>query len=136
MIDIEKYLRVPYVDEGRSGAALDCWGLMLAVRAELGCAPLPSLTGVTRHTVHAMGHEYQAISSMLEQCEPEAGAIAAVFKGKAFVHVGVVVEIDGRLGVLETNQATGPRWMRVPQFLDTYYKVLFYRDHRDISKPA
>jgi hypothetical protein len=136
MIDIEKYLLVSYLDGGRSMAGHDCWGQMLAVREELGCRPLPSLSGVTRHTVQAMGSEYRSISGTLEACEPEAGAIAAVFKGKAFVHVGVVVDIDGRLGVLETNQATGPRWMRVPQFLDIYYKVIFYRDHRSLPESA
>lgn len=135
MIDIEKYLLVPYEDSGRTMAGLDCWGQMLLIRAELECADLPALTAVTRHTVQAMGSEYRSISGRLEACDPEQGAIAAVFKGKAFVHVGVVVEIDGRLGVLETNEATGPRWMRVPQFLDTYYKVIFYRD-RNLSEPA
>lgn len=135
MINIEKYLLVPYLDAGRTAKGYDCWGQMLAVRAELGCRPLPTLDSVTRHTVQAMGSEYRSVSATLEPCEPEVGSIAAVFKGRAFVHVGVVVDIDGRLGVLETNQATGPRWMRVPQFLDTYYKVIFYRDRNLPQSP-
>lgn len=128
MIDVEKYLRAPYLDGGRTFDGLDCWGSLLLVRAELGCRPLPSLGGVTRHTVRTMGSRYSEVSSGLEVCEPEPGAIAAVFRGALFVHVGVVVEIDGRLAVLETNPASGARWLRVPEFLSFYYKVIFYRD--------
>lgn len=133
MIDIEKYLTVPYVDGGRSMAGGDCWFFAMSVRQELGCQPLPALETVTRHTPHAMGHNYTSVSALLEPCDPEVGAIAAVFKGRAFVHVGVVVEIDGRLAVLETNQGSGPRWMRLPQFLDFYFKVIFYCD-RNLSE--
>lgn len=133
MIDLTPYLRAPYLDAGRTMEGLDCWGLMLLVRAELGMAPLPSLLDTTRHTVLAMGRQYRSISETLESCSPEPGAIAAVFRASAFVHVGVCVEVDGRLGVLETNEATGPRWMPVSRFLDSYYRVIFYRD-RNLSE--
>lgn len=136
MIDVEKYLTCPYLDAGRSLAGLDCWGQLLLVRAELGCQPLPSLGGVTRHTVRTMGSQYAEVSNGLEVCEPEVGAIAAVFRGALFVHVGIVIEIDGILAVLETNPASGARWLRVPEFLSFYYKVIFYRDHPNIPQQA
>lgn len=126
-LDIEKYLTVPYVDGGRSMAGGDCWYVVCAVRDEMGLPPLPSLGGTTRHTPLAMAHEYDRVSSGLRVCEAEPGAIAAVFRGKLMAHVGVVVLIDGRLAVLETNPSSGPRWMWVHDFLDRYYKVLFYK---------
>ena len=134
MIDVAAYLRVPYVDGGRSMAGHDCWGQLLLLRAELGCAPLPSLGGVTRGTPLAMCSQYADVSAALEQCEPEVGAIAAVFRGRAFVHCGVVIEIDGRLAVIETNPGSGPRWLHVRRFLDQYARVIFYRDDKNISQ--
>jgi hypothetical protein len=136
MIDVNKYLACPYLDGGRTSAGLDCWGQLLLVRAELGCRPLPSLGGVTRHTIRTMGSRYTEVSNGLQVCQPEPGAIAAVFRGALFVHVGVVVDIEGRLAVLETNPASGARWLRVPEFLSLYYKVIFYRDDPNLPQQA
>lgn len=133
-LDIEKYLAVPYVDGGRTMAGGDCWFLTCAVREEMGLPGLPSLGGTTRHTPLAMAHEYERVSAGLEVCEPCEGAIAAVFRGKLMIHVGVVVTIDGRLAVLETNPASGPRWMWTHDFIQRYFKVIFYRDHQSLSE--
>lgn len=135
-LNVEKYLSVPYVDGGRSMAAHDCWGQVMLVREELGLPSLPSLGGTTRHTPLAMAHEYERVSSGLEVCEPCEGAIAAVFRGKLMVHVGIVVTIDGRLAVLETNPASGPRWMWTHDFIQRYFKVIFYRDYQSLPEQA
>lgn len=128
MIDVERYLAVPYVDGGRTMQGGDCWFFVLSVRADLGLPPLPPLHSTTRHTPLAMAHEYEQVSGTLEQCEPQVGAVAAVFRGRLMVHVGIVLEIDGRLAVLETNPGSGPRWLRVRDFVERYYRVIFYRD--------
>lgn len=126
-LNVEKYLNVPYVDGGRCMHGGDCWYFVCAVREDLGLPSLPSLGGTTRHTPLAMAHEYERVSSGLEVCEPCEGAIAAVFRGKLMVHVGIVVMIDGRLAVLETNPASGPRWMWTHYFVQRYFKVIFYK---------
>lgn len=128
MIDVQAHLAVPYVDGGRTMQGYDCWGQLLLLRQQLGCGRLPSLGGVTRSTPLAMCNRYADVSGTLEACEPEVGAIAAVFKGRAFVHCGVVLEIDGRLAVIETNPGSGPRWLHVQRFLEQYARVIFYRD--------
>lgn len=129
MIDVHEFLRVPYVDRGRTMEGLDCWGQLLLVRGQLGMPSLPDIGPVTRAEPIAMQREYGKVSSGLVECNPCVGAIAAVFRGTLFVHVGVVLEIDGRLAILETNEGSGPRWMRVQDFVDAYYKVIFYREH-------
>lgn len=128
MIDIHALLTVPYLDRGRTMEGLDCWGQLLLVRRAMGLPELPSIGPVSRAEPLEMQHQYRRVQATLEACLPQPGAIAAVFRGTAFVHVGVVVEIDGRLAVLETNQGSGPRWKSVADFVDTYYKVIFYRD--------
>ena len=128
MIDIHALLAVPYVDRGRTMEGLDCWGQLLLVRQAMGLPELPSIGPVSRAEPIEMQRQYKRVHSTLEVCEAQPGAVAAVFRGTAFVHVGVVVEIDGRLAVLETNQGSGPRWKSVADFVDTYYKVIFYRD--------
>lgn len=135
MIDIHALLKVPYVDRGRTMQGLDCWGQLLEARRALGMPELPDIGPISRAEPIAMQREYGKVSSQLIECEPRPGAIAAVFRGTLFVHVGVVLEIDDRLAVLETNEGTGPRWLRVPDFIDTYYKVIFYCD-QDFSKQA
>jgi ABC-type bacteriocin/lantibiotic exporter with double-glycine peptidase domain len=59
---------------------------------------------------------------------PVPGAIATVWRGRLCTHVAVVVEIDNRLGVLETNPSTGPRWLSVADFERNYMKVIYYHD--------
>lgn len=135
MIDVHKFLKVPYVDRGRTMDGLDCWGQLLLVREHLGMPSLPDIGPVSRAEPIAMQREYGKVSSGLSECKPCIGAIAAVFRGTLFVHVGVVLEIDGRLAVLETNEGSGPRWMRVQDFVDTYYKVIFYND-QSVSEQA
>lgn len=133
---LNKYLACPFVDCGRSlETGLDCWGLALAIRAELGLPVLGDAATACRDVPLEMVHEYQRISAGLEVGAPQVGGLAAVFKGKAFVHVGVVVEAEDRLCVIETNPTSGCRVMPVARFLEAYYNVVFYND-RDISEQA
>lgn len=122
------YLSAPYVEGGRSLQALDCWGLVLLIREHMGLPELPSLGGVDRTTPLGMNASYKKVSGGLIAGEPQIGSIAAVFRGSLLVHVGVVLEIEGRLAVLETNPGSGVRWMRVPQFNERYYRVVYYHD--------
>lgn len=128
MINIHQILAVPYVDRGRTLEGMDCWGQLLWARDAMGLPPLPDIGPVSRAEPIEMQRQYARVSATLAPGEPCVGAVAAVFRGTLFVHVGVVLEIDGRLAVLETNEGSGPRWKRVPDFVDTYYKVIFYRD--------
>ncbi|MCY1375706.1 hypothetical protein D9M68_995780 [compost metagenome] len=109
-------------------AGLDCWGQLLMVRREMGLPDLDPLSGVTRHTPLSMAHRYREVSGMLEECVPQHAAIAAVFRARVFVHVAVVITIDNRLAVLETNPKSGARWLWLRDFLSLYQAVTFYRD--------
>lgn len=128
MIDIVKYLGMPYSEGGRSLEGGDCWYLVLAVRKELGLPELPDFGNVTKSTPVAMGREYKKVSSGLVQTTPTIGAIAAVLRGAHLVHVGVVIEGDHGLSVLDTNPGCGVQVRALRSFIDSYYRVIFYRD--------
>jgi hypothetical protein len=137
MIEVEKYLFVPYVKGGREPNGFDCWGLVLLVRAEMGLPALAGPSDANRDNPVAMQRLYKQVSEQsLEKCaDLRPGDIAAVFRASVMVHVAVAVEIDGRIALLETNPGSGVRWMFLDRFLQTYYKVAFYRD-RNFSEPS
>lgn len=137
MIDVEKYLFTPYVKGGRALQGFDCWGLVLLIRAELGLPALDGPADANRDNPLAMQRLYRSITSgPLEQCDGLVpGDVAAVFKAGVLVHVAVALEIDGRIALIETNPGSGVRWMYLDRFLQTYYKVAFYRDRNLPQSP-
>ena len=137
MIDIEKYLFTPYVKAGREMSGFDCWGLALLIREELGLPALMGPVEANKDNPLAMQRLYQALTTgPLEQVPSlKPGDLAAVLRGGVMVHVAVAVEIDGRIALLETNPGSGVRWTHLDRFLQTYYKVAFYRD-RSLPEPA
>lgn len=62
--------------------------------------------------------------------------MAMVFTGRLMLHVGVVVELEGRLAVLDISAKTGCRWQRIPDFEAPFAKVVYYRDSPNFSEPT
>ncbi|QQE90855.1 hypothetical protein [Azotobacter chroococcum] len=108
--------------------AYNCWGLARSVRHEVYGLPLLPEYGRHVQASPQAQRDYRFQADLLEECRPEPGAIAAVFRGQLCIHVGVVIEVEGRLAVLETNQLSGCRWLRVPDFERRYLRVIYYRD--------
>ncbi|MFH0087842.1 hypothetical protein ACG3RS_21300, partial [Pseudomonas aeruginosa] len=104
-----RYLTAIYTEGGRALPCLDCWGLTLIARVELfGLPMLSDFGGVTRLTPVSMQRACEReIGRALEQCEPGAGVIAAAYRGRLLDHVGLLVEVDGRLRILEINPGSG-----------------------------
>ena len=127
---LSKYLSATYEDGARGPARYDCWGLVRAVRHELLGLPLLPSFGAVRNTMPAaFTRAYEEQAALMEECQPEPGAIAAVFRGRIVIHVAVVIEVDGGLAVLEIrNDRTSARWLRIPDFESRYLRVIYYRD--------
>ena len=125
---VNRYLAARYEDGARGPDRFDCWGLVRDARHALGFRLLPSW-GHVRNTqpaefTAACNREAQA----MELCEPEHGAIAAVFRGRCCIHVALVAEIDGTLRALDINPAKGARLQGLPDFERQYFTVRYYRD--------
>ncbi|MFG3451153.1 hypothetical protein [Stutzerimonas stutzeri] len=127
---LSKYLSATYEDGARGPDRYDCWGLVRAVRHELLGLPLLPSFGAVRNTMPAaFTRAYEEQAALMEECQPEPGAIAAVFRGRIVIHVAVVIEVDGALAVLEIrNDRTSARWLRIPDFESRYLRVIYYRD--------
>lgn len=126
MIDLMPYLQAHYVDCGRDLPGIDCWGLVLLVRRELGLPDLPEFR-VSGKDARGFTRAYREQRRRMEVCAPEVGAVAAAFRGSLCLHVAVVVEVEGRLAALEITE-TGARWLRLATFQEKYSKVVYYRD--------
>jgi len=126
---LNDFIGMEYEDGARGPQKYDCWGLVRAIRQEVLNMPLLPSFGHVRHTMlREFNRCYQTTADTMQECKPEVGTIAAVFRGPICVHVAVVVEIDGALAVMEINPTTNCRWLRVPDFERRYAKVKYYRD--------
>lgn len=127
---INAYLASSYVDGGREIGALDCYGLARLVRhRHCGKRLLPSFGTIRNTQPKEFTKAYQQESSNMEECPPEHGAIAAVFRGPLCIHVAVIIELENGLHALEINPKKGARLMRVSDFESQYLRVIYYRDN-------
>lgn len=127
---MNRYLTTAYAPGGRGPDAFDCWGLVRDARHELLGRPLlPSHGAISpadkRGLTRACG---EVVDQHLHECLPRAGAIAAGWSGRVCVHVGLLIDVDGRLLVLETDEPTGPCLTRPYQFESRYTRVTYYDD--------
>lgn len=125
---INDWLRIPYRDHGRDWTGCDCWGLVRMVRFALRGDFLPSYGGIDPQDKPALTAAAGEVMSLdgFRECEPRLGAIATVWRGALCLHVGIVVDVEGRLAVLETGRRIGVRWLRLGDFARSYQEVRFY----------
>lgn len=129
MIDIHQWLAVPYKPHGRDMDGCDCWGLVRLVRQQLRGDLLASYGSIAPDSKHALtvaAFNVLRCGAFERTIKPQAGALATVWRGALCIHIGIVIAADGRLAVLETNERSAPRWMRVADFERLYSDVRYY----------
>lgn len=128
---IEKYLKTTYKRGGRGPQEYDCWGLVREVRHEVfGRDLLPELTDATPGNPRAItkGRNEVHCTAAVVEVPMRPGAVAEAWCGSLCVHVGVVVEVDGRLMILETDTPHGPCLTAPGLFASRYTRVMFFDD--------
>ena len=94
-----------------------------------GSPLLPLYGGINADDKRALSKAAsETIASSLKECSLQIGAIAACYRVLLCVHVGIVVEIDGRLCIAEIGSKTGFRIQSVERFEASYTKVRYYID--------
>ena len=108
----------------------NCWSLVRRLRVELfGLPLLPLYGGINADDKRSLTNAAsETISSHLKECSLQIGAIAACYRVSLCVHVGIVVEVDGRLCIAEIGAKTGFRIVPVERFEASYTKVRYYID--------
>ena len=127
---IQHYLNSTYRRYGRGPDAYDCWGLVRDARVRLFGKPLLASYGeiggqMAREMTEAVN---QTIHKHLKPCPAQPGAMAMGWRGRLCIHVGIVVEVDGRNWVLETDSGTGPVLTKIREFESRFLKVTYYDD--------
>lgn len=128
---IDKYLFTRYVKGGRGPVDVDCWGLVRLARHELfGRSMLPSYSEIDPADKAALTAAALDVRDQggFVPVAPAPGAIATAWRGRLCVHVGLIVQADGRPWVLETDEPTGPCLTPIPEFENRYTKVVYYAD--------
>ncbi|MCK6678241.1 nitrite transporter [Enterobacter asburiae] len=126
MFDPDKYLSVRWQMGGRAFPVLDCYGVIHEVRRDLGLPEWPVFEGVINEGCQ-MNDAADAFRHNVQKCEPEPGAVAACYTAGLITHLGIVVEVNGGLLVLECNPRRNVTLLPVPRFRRQYVKVEFYK---------
>ena len=126
-------LQVPYVPNGRLTTGADCYGLVRLARVHLfGKTWMPEHGAVEGSDKKALTRAMEAESVNYKECRPHPGAIACCYRGRLCTHIAIVVEVDGRCMILETDEPGqgkhGPRLVNLRQFERRFLKVVFYDD--------
>lgn len=127
--DLNRYLTAEYRDNGQGPHYYNCWFLTRAVRHELyGCSLLCEWGHVNPQNKRQVTDAWHEAEPMLEKGAPTLGAIACVFRGRLLLHVGVVVDADRGLSVLEITPESGARILSLSRFEQTYSRVEYWND--------
>ena len=128
-MDLNKYIGIPYKDYGRGPDSYDCWGLVCMVASEMFNHHLPPFVEVNpddKKSITRAAQQLVLSKSLIVTPTPCPGAIAAGCYGGVFIHVGIVVEADGRMWVLETDTDTNSRLLTLDKFAQLFERVEYY----------
>ena len=108
----------------------NCWSLVVDMRVNIfGLPLLPLHGGIHADDKRELSKAARStIDSHLIESKIQIGAIAAAYRVSLCVHVGIVIEIDGKLHIAEIGSKTGFRILSVERFEATYTKVRYYID--------
>lgn len=131
MMTLDDLLAVPYVADGREPAGADCYGLTRLARAHLFGKPWMPLHGaIEGHNKRALTGAVMQEAEGYQPCRPHPGAIATAWRGKLCTHIAIVVAIDGRPMILETDEpgkgSHGPRIVGLKLFESRFLRVVYY----------
>lgn len=127
-MNIEKYLEGVWTEGGRDWPNVDCYGIVLKVRKDLGLPDWPEWGHAKRSdgTMHQSGMEFK---NHLRKCDPEVGAIIGCYSGSFLTHVAVVVDDHGILSALEITGRSGVNCRPISRLNRIFTKVEFYNDN-------
>lgn len=126
MFNTEKYLSVKWRRGGRVYPFLDCYGVVREIRRDLRLPDWPVFEGIN-HDDPEMAAAIGVMMHNVSRCEPCAGAVVACYKSGLVSHVGIVVEIDGQLHVIESNPRTNVTVLPLRRFERRFVRVEYYQ---------
>lgn len=123
------YVFVPYVANGRCMQGMDCWGLVRHAREHMfGRERLPAYDGISPDDKRSLTKAVGSCASdyKFKQVDPVEGAIACAYMGSICVHVGIIVNADDKLWVMETDEANGFSLTPLSAFESRFTRVTYH----------
>lgn len=119
-----QFMLCEYLEGGREYPFLDCYGLVLAVRRNLGmhCPAEYADVRVGERMDSATRNELPSF----RKCDPEHGAIAICWRMNIVRHIAIVVNIGGELRVMECNPHKNTTHCTIADFERKYKRVEYY----------
>lgn len=118
------FLECRYLEGGRKFPLYDCYGIVIAVREYMGLSPLPAYSDIRKGP--GMDEAVAAEIPNYQPCSPQSGAIAVCWHGPMARHIGIVVELDGTLRVLDINPRKNVTVSTLPVFERRFRRVEYY----------
>lgn len=118
------FLKCEYLEGGREYPLYDCYGIVIAVREYLGLSELPPYSEIRKGK--GMDDAVAAEIPNYKTCAPQVGAIAVCWHGPMARHIGIVVELDGTLRVLDINPRKNVTLQTLPVFERRFRRVEYY----------
>ncbi|MGU9816015.1 nitrite transporter [Pseudomonas sp. LF135] len=126
MIDHDKYLAGQYLEGGRVWPFVDCYGLVLEVRRDLGLPDWPEWADIRAgdgSMVKVAGKWFPTLTP----CEPEEGALIALYQGSEMRHVGVVVRCGASLEAMEITEKQRTICLPLHRLKRRFVRVEYYK---------
>lgn len=125
---LDDLVKIPYLADGRTVSGCDCYGLVrLARDGMFNRGLMPTHGDVMGADKKRMTKRAGSVLSQMTQTPPIAGSIATAWRGRLCIHVGIVIEIDGRSMILEADHDTPyPRITSIASFEERFLRVEYY----------
>lgn len=126
---IAQYLKTKYAPGGRGPDVFDCWGLARHVHHHVYGRPLlPSFCEAHPEDIRRRQGAIHALHDTMptRDVPMREGALVEAWIGSLFVHIGIVVKVDGRLMILETDTPSGPVLTKPTTFASRYSKIRYF----------
>ena len=118
------FLKCEYLEGGREYPFYDCYGIVIAAREYLKLSPLPPYSEIRKGK--GMDDAVSAEIPNYKPCDAQPGAIAVCWHGPMARHIGIVVELDGILRVLEINPRKNTTLSTLQVFERRFRRVEYY----------
>lgn len=128
MYSVQWYLEnIRYADGGRGPIECDCYGMARLVRHHVyGLPLLPEYAGVDPTDKADAAPKLRQVVSSMSPCGEVASAFVLAYTGTIGGHCAVLVEMDGRMGVLECDTHIDARWTPLRKWRRLWSRLEFY----------
>lgn len=124
-MDLSKYTHGVHVEGGRVWPHVDCYGIVLEARRDMGLPDWPEWADI-RKANGQMTEVADEFLPSLHPCQPHAGAMVVCYEGSYVTHCGVIVDVNGMLEVLDIRSHGNVKCLPLSRYARAFTRVEYY----------